>query len=352
MAFNRPTLSELKDRIRADVDNRLLGAHARLRHTVLGKLAEAIAGAVYLIHGHLVWESKQIHPDTADGEHLDRHGDLRDISRKAATKSNGNIIITGTNGTDIPAGTEVQRADGVAFITDALATIAAGTATVAVTAVVAGVNGVTLAGVTVTLSSPLAGINSNATVDAGGLTGGADIESDDAYRIRVTERWRKPTQGGNKNDYITWAQDVAGVTRSWCYPLENGAGTVVVRFMMDDVYPSDGIPQPGDVTTVQAYLNSLRPATANVDVQAPIAKAIAMTIAITPDTAQIRADVEAEIKDLFRRRAEPGGTIYLSQINEAISIAQDEEDHTLTIPAADVTSLPSEIPVVGVITWA
>jgi len=351
MPFTRPTLAELKDRIQSDINTRMPGVESKLKGTVLNVLATVLAGAIHLMYGYQAWKAKQILPDTADEEWLLRHGNIRDIPRKAATKATGNVDFTGTNGTNIPVGTEVQRADGVAYTTDALVTIAAGVATAAVTAVLAGANGTTVAGVNVNLTSPIAGIDSLATVNASGLTGGTDIEALADYRERILERWRKPTQGGNKNDYIAWAKEVAGVTRAWSYPLENGDGTVVVRFMMDDTY-GDGIPQAGDVTTVQNYIDNVRPATADANVQAPVPKAIDITLSITPDTPAIRLEVEAEIKDLFVRRAEPGGGIYLSQINEAISIAEDEEDHTLTAPAADVTTLPSQIAVVGTITWA
>ena len=350
MAFNRPTLTDLITRLRSHLNSRLTGVDSRLPYTVLNVFAIVIAGAFHLVYGYLDWAVKQLFPETADEFYLLLHGQRRGITRNAATQAQGNVIFTGTDAVDIPAGTEVQRADGVAFTTDALATIAGGTATVAVTAVVAAAAGNTLTGVTVTLTSPIAGINSNATVDAGGLTGGTDLEDIEAYRVRVTERWKKPTQGGNKDDYIAWAKETSGVTRAWSYPLENGDGTVVVRFMMDDAY-ADGIPLAGDVTTVQDDIDTKRPATADVTAAAPVAKAIAITLSITPDTEQIRLDVEAEIKDLFRRRAVPGGSILLSQINEAISIAEDEEDHTLTAPVANPTSLPSEILVVGVITW-
>ena len=350
MAFNRPTLKELVERMRSHINSRLAGVDSRLPYTVLNVFAIVIAGAFHLVYGYLDWAVKQLFPETADEIFLLLHGRRRGITRNAATKATGNVIFTGTDAVDIPAGTEVQRADGITFITDALATIAAGTATVAVTAVEASAAGTTLNGVSVTLTSPIAGIDSIAAVDASGLTGGTDIEDIEDYRVRVIARWKKPTQGGNKDDYITWSKEVAGVTRAWSYPLENGDGTVVGRFMMDDAY-ADGIPQAGDVATVQDYIDTKRPATANVTVAAPVAKAIDHTLSVTPDTPQIRLDIEAEIKDLYRRRAEPGGGIYLIQINEAISIAEDEEDHNLTAPAADPTALPSEILVPGAFTW-
>jgi len=350
MAFTRPSLEELKTRMRSSINTRMPGAESRLRLSVLGVIADVVAGAVHLLYGFLQWISLQILPDTADDEWLLRHGDVRDIARNAATTAQGDVVFTGTDGIDIPAGTKMQRADGVEFLTDALVTVVSGSATVSVTALDAGAAGVTLPGVAMTLVQPIAGVNSSTIVDVAGLTGGADIEAIDDYRVRVLARWQQPTQGGSESDYVSWALGMAGITRAWSYPLEDGDGTVVVRFMMDDTY-GDGIPLLGDVATLQTLLDSKRPATAAVTAAAPTTKPIDMTIAITPDTAQIRADAEAEINDLFRRRAVPGGGVYLSQINEAISIVDGEEDHTITGLVTDVTSLPSEIAVVGFITW-
>jgi len=350
MAFNRPTKKELVEQLKGYFNSRLDGVEARLPFTVVNIVAIGVAGAFHHLYGYVDWAVKQLFPETADRFFLLLHGLRRGITLKVATQSTGSVVFTGVDTTNIPAGTEVQRADGVAFTTDALVTIAAGTATAAVTAVLADANSNTVAGVKVTLTSPIPDITSEATIDTGGTTGGTDEEDIEDYRARVSERWKKPTQGGNKDDYIGWAKEVAGVTRSWSYPLENGDGTIVVRFMMDDTY-GDGIPLAGDVTAVQTYLDNLRPATADVDAQAPVAKVINFTLTVTPDTADNRTAVEDEIKDLFRRRAEPGGTILLTQINEAISIAEGEEDHTLTSPAADVTSLTTEIPVVGAFTW-
>ena len=70
----------------------------------------------------------------------------------------------------------------------------------------------------------------------------------------------------------------------------------------------------------------------------------------------MRAVVEAELEDLLTREGEVddgsgSGTILLSHIREAISVATGETDHTLTAPAADVTFSLGEIAVMGTVTW-
>ena len=66
----------------------------------------------------------------------------------------------------------------------------------------------------------------------------------------------------------------------------------------------------------------------------------------------VKAAVEAELTDLLRREAEPSGTILLSHIREAVSIAAGETNYTMTAPAADVTHTTAQMATMGTITWA
>ena len=59
----------------------------------------------------------------------------------------------------------------------------------------------------------------------------------------------------------------------------------------------------------------------------------------------------AELLDMLTRDAEPGGTIYLSVVNEAISIAQGEKTHILHAPTENITCIAGEIVTLGAITW-
>lgn len=350
MPFNRATLQQIESRVQSDIESRLPGTDPRLRNSVLSIIARAVAGAVHSVYGYLDWQARQLLPDTSDAEGLDRQASLWKILRKAAAAATGNITFTGTNGTVIPAGTQLQRADGALYTTNADATIAAGTATVAVTASTPGFAGNAIATSTLTLTTPISGVNSMATVATGGLAGGADIEADDALRARLLERIQAPPHGGTDFDYVSWAKEVAGVTRAWVSPLASGPSTVTVRFMTDDL-TANGIPDGAKVTEVQSYINARRPVTAAVAVAAPTPVVRNFTVHIVPDTSAVRAAVEAELRDMLRREAEPGGTILLSHIREAVSIAAGETDSTVSVPAADVTHTAGQIAVMGVITW-
>lgn len=351
MPFNRPTLQTLIDRAAADIETRLPGTDARARRSNLGVLARVHAGAMHALYGFLAWLAEQLMPDTAEAEYLDRWSSIWGVARIAAAQAIGNVTLTGTNGTLIPAGTELQRADGTLYTTNADATIAAGTATAAVTAAEGGVAGNAAQNTTLSFVTPISGADSNATVAVGGLTAGTDQETDEALRVRLLDRIQQPPQGGAANDYITWAKEVAGVTRAWCYPSELGPGTVSVRFVRDD--DASIIPDAGEVAAVQTYIDARRPVTADVTVVAPVAVVLNFTISsLNPSTQTVKDAIAAELADLLRREAEPGGTILLSHIREAISVAAGETNHVLTAPAADVTHTTGQIATMGVITWA
>lgn len=349
MAFNRPSLTELNERITNDIDSRAPGTEPRLRRSLFGILGRIVAGVIHGLYGYQEYKSKQYLPDTADEDHFPRHASIWKVPRKAAEFAIGNADVTGTNGSVIEAGSLWQRSDGVEYSVDEEVTLSGGTATLALTAVDAGANGNASAGVTLTAVETIPGVDGQATVDANGLTNGADIESLEAWRARVLTRIQRPPHGGAKQDYEAWALEVPGVTRAWVFPKELGDGTVTVRFVRDD--DASIIPDAAEIQAVQDYIDTVRPVTADLTVVAPTPVELDLTIELTPNTTTVQAAVEAEIEDLLRREAEPGGTILISHIREAISIAAGETDHALVSPVADITHNTGEMAVMGTITW-
>lgn len=348
MPFSRPTFNELVDRIQNDFMSRLTLQTPILRRSMVWVFARVYAAAVHMLYAALQFLADQIFPDVSESDYLERQAALYGISRVAATFAAGVVDVTGTNGVIIPEGTILQRADGTQYTVDADGTIAGGTVALDVTCSTAGEIGNTDAAVLFTFESPIAGASATGAVDTG-IIGGLDTETDESLRTRLLERLQEPPMGGADSDYVQWALGVAGVTRVWVYPLELGPGTVTVRFVRDDDVSM--IPDAGEVAAVQAYIDDRRPVTAAVTVVAPVAAPIAFTIDLTPDTAATRAAVTAELEDLITRDGEPGGTILLSRIREAVSIAAGESDNIVTVPAANVTNTTGNIPTMGVITW-
>lgn len=348
MPFNRPTLSDLIARNRGDIETRLPGADSGLRHSVLDVLARMHGGAVSGIYGYLDYLARQIFPDTADGEFLARHAATWGIRRKAAVAATATATATGVNGTAIAGGIEALRIDGQAYRVTASATIAAGTAALALEAVDAGPGADLTVGTVLTLSSAVLGVNAAITVTAAG-TRGALEEDDASLLVRLLDRIRTPPKGGSSNDYRAWALAQPGVTRAWVYPGWMGAGTVGVAFVMDQ--REDIIPLSADIAAVQAALDVLRPVTAEVVVFAPTPEPIDVVVRVAPNTSAVRDAVTAELADFLARDAQPGGTIYRSRLSETISLASGEFSHALELPDADFTPPPGHIAALGTVTF-
>lgn len=351
MAFQRPTLDELINRTKSDMESRLTGGGALLRRAVARVLARVHAGAMHLLYGYAFYISKQLMPDTAESAYLDRWAKIWGVFRKNATYASFNVTFTGTDGSAVPIGTELTRADGVIYTTQALATIASGSALVAVQAKDSGTNPNVEGGELFSLSSPIAGVSSSVTVQSSGIVEGVDQEQDSDLLARLLDRIQNPPHGGAKNDYIQWALEVPGVTRAWVYPLWLGAGTVGLTFVRDNDSGSI-IPDSSAVSQVQSYIDdsSRRPVTASVTVFAPISVPLNFSISGVSDPT-VKTAIQAELQDLILREAVPGGTLLLSHINEAISKAQGEVDHVLVAPSANVTTTSGRLTTMGSITW-
>ena len=359
MPFDRPSLSTIEADLQADIRGGLKGTNPQLRRSYLRAIARGVSGAVHELYGYLDWISRQRFTADANREELIAQAAEYGITPIAATRATGMLTVTGNNGTVVPAATVWRSTAQVEYRSTAEATIVAGTAAVSIEALLAGAAGNAATGQAMSLTSPIAGIVSAATSSTV-LGGGADVETIVSLRDRLNLRKQSPPRGGATGDYIAWATEAhQDVRREHVYERDRarGLGTVDVYFMTYGA-TANGVPDAATVTAVSNYINGgggfvrVAPVTADVDVIAPTAVDLDIEINnVAPDTQAIRDAIEAEIADLIQREAEPGGTILVSQIREAISTSQGETDHSLTTPVADVAVQDAEISVIGTVTF-
>lgn len=348
MSFDRPSLAVIVDRVRADIEASLPETTARVPYSIEEALAIAVAGAAHQLHGHVAFLARQILPTTATGRWLLDHAAMRGIYPTSAVRATGTVLATGVDTSTIPAGTEWQRADSVLYRSTAEATISGGEASISVEAVEPGAAGNAPEATRVSLLSPVAGVDADAFVEAPGLDSGADEESPEALRLRVIADWQKPPRAGGAGDYERWALEVSGVTRAWEYPAALGPGTVVVLFARDnDLSP---IPSESEVAEVQAYIDTVKPLTAEVVVSAPVEIPIDIEVHVTPYTDAVVAAVTAELTELFADRSAPGGRISLTHLGEAVSRAAGEKDHEIVAPAAAIEIPTDSLATIGTLT--
>ena len=337
MPWNTPTLRDVRSLVRDAVNASLPGADANVPNSVLRVLSDNQGALCHLTLQYIDWLSLQLLPDTAETEWLDRHGQIWLVNadgstgRKMATLASGQAQFQGlVDGTVIPAGTQLQSAVGlptdyaspnsvVTFETLEDITTSANALVIGnIRAVDAGSFGNLPDGTGLAMYPTIPGVSG--TAFALDLTGGTDTETDDELRARILQRIQNPPMGGDAADYVAWALAVPGVTRAWS-AVEQGIGTMTVRFMMDDLRAdNDGFPLPQDVQAVAAYIDKMRPATVkDCFVAAPIKQYLDLTIAaLNPDTDDCKAEIEVQLKDMLFKLAAPGQTIYSAWISAAI----------------------------------
>lgn len=352
MPYSRPTLAQIYARVKTDIGGALDSYAAFFRRSFERGAAGALAGISHQLHAHIAWVALQIDPRTADPDIFESaHASPRGITKRPAVAAQLTITSTGTSGTPVPAGTEYARADGELYTTDALATVSGGVVTMTVTASEAGADANCDDGEELTLSSPIAGLSTNALV-ASTVTDGSDVESDDELLARYLQRLRTPPRGGAPGDYVAWALEVPGVTRAWEYPRREGAGTVSIYVVNDALDPPTV--SAGIISDVETYLDSpgRQPVTVDAPVYTPTIYSLDMAINLAPNTTAMQEAVEASLANTLFIIGHPGGmTVLVSVLDESISITPGETDHLLVSPISDVVIPFGSLVRVGTITW-
>lgn len=346
MPYARPTLSELRLQTAADINAALPGVDALLPYSNLGILSDVLAALTHGHYGYLDWIALNQVPFTATGEFLEGWAGLKGITRKPAASAIGTATFTATTGTMIPAGTPLNRADGIGYFTSADAKSVAGVATVPVQALVGGVDGNANIGTTLTLATGISGVALSGAATSP-LAGGADVETDADLRSRMLAAYANPPQGGSITDYPSWALAVPGVTRCWVNPGAMGPGSLVLLFMMDDAQAANGgFPQgtngcstyetrdtaaTGDQLAVADAIFPKQSVTALVYAVAPTPNAIGLTIAgIASASSGTKSAIAAAVVSALLVDAVPGGTTNLSAIEAAIAAVDGAAGFVLT----------------------
>lgn len=220
-----------------------------------------------------------IFPEWSYGEFLDNHAAIRGMTRKAATAATGDVTVTGTAGTVIPAGTTFSTVSlneddpAISYSTSEAATIpTSGSVTVDVVCTEAGSEGNTMANTVIMLASSITGITGVTNPTA--MTGGTDEETDEALIARIEEYDKNQGDSyiGNVSDYYRWATSVNGVGNATIIPANNATGLVTIV-----ITDANGDPASEDLcTSVYDYIMSpddpmsrIAPINANLSVIAP-----------------------------------------------------------------------------------
>ncbi len=178
-----------------------------------------------------------VNEDAATGERLDRVGARYGVTRGKATGATGYVqVSTSSSGGTIQVGQELKnRATGLKYEAAEEKYVTNGQ-TIRVRGVDKGPNTDVDAGVVLQWTAPPGGIGTNATVveqtGGVGLSGGADVESDERYLLRIQDRRRNPSADGNDAriaEVVGQTPDVP-VEQVFTYPTPFGPGSHAFTF--------------------------------------------------------------------------------------------------------------------------
>lgn len=283
-----------------------------------------------------------------------------------SSKAQGYFTVYGTAGATLPAGATFRRLDGDEYTSDDDLTFGGtGYRVVTATASLNGTSGNAAPGTYAEVVSPPAGIDADAYVTTDGVSGGADAQSDTLFRTAILERIQQPPHGGAAADYIAWARETPGVRVSdvWVFGYPTTApGSVNVYFVVEDT-GAGVIPSAGQIRAVGDYIESVRPVTAAVTVDAPGVVTVDLEITLHVlsgyTASDVRAAIEAELSARFAEHnlSASASVVRNSDLHAAINRVDGIAWYTLDSVAGgfgtdDVPLDAYEMPVLGTVTWS
>ena len=233
-----------RDTIRAEILSQWAAEYAARGYTLLTSRssdAYLTAGAVAVelegLEAQAEQTTRDILPDQASEEALERHGYVFNVPRLNGERASLTVTVTSAIADTYPvaAGTQMVYSDGTLYNVTNTSVVTSGgspSGTINVTAVDAGADGTREVADTLTFVSAPAGLNSTGAV-ASVVTSGTDEEAAADWAQRIVDRLRDRPASGNRADWRSWVRDYTGtdIEDAYVYPLLSppksypGAGT-------------------------------------------------------------------------------------------------------------------------------
>jgi len=355
MASNRDSLQVLKERTVANYMSLFKPLDRTPRYNLVSVMANVDAGLTHLLQGDLVFLSKQLFPDTAEGEYLRAHWSSR-IPPLYAVAATGSVEVSGIAGRSVPAGVVFKSASGKRYFNEKSYNIFGnGKVIVNVKAENAGLDSNLEKGSPLSIVSAIpAGIDSTAIVGDEGILGGTDAESDEEYLVRVLVTLRNPNRYGQHGDFAAWALDATPeVTSAWEFRNFGVFGALLIQVINGN--QTSGVYQVKNLATVRDYISTVSPPVV-FDVRTPSLIPINLEIKLMPfEKTQKNIElVETRLKVYLQQIAKPGIRITSGMLKSAVIDGVTITDAEIKL-AGDIAGIISttilEYPVLGNIAW-
>lgn len=332
------------DQIQAEMLENIDDIYEKTKGYFLWDTLKGVAIAIKSLYSQLLVVFQKLDIENLAGSELDRFVSQRTgIERRTATYATGILTLIG-NGT-VEKGSFFETKGLVRF--EAVeTTVIEGEADIVVQAVNAGIIGNVPPQTVTQIPITITGINKCTNKEA--FTGGYREESDEELRIRYYEDLQQPIISGNKNHYIKWAKEVAGVGKAKCFSLAYGPNTVEVC-----VIGNDGLPaSPELIEDVQNYIDP--GITGKGEGEAPagayctVTTATEVKINITGDVKIIegynfdvvKSQIETNIKEFLKEKSFDVDYISYAQIANVIFNTPGIEDYSELQLNGSVSNIP------------
>jgi len=353
--FNRDSLQVLKERTAANYLSLFKPMDRTPRYNLVSVMANVDAGLSHLLQGDLVFLSKQLFPDTAEGEYLRSHWSMI-VPPLYAVAAIGNVEVNGIAGKPAPAGIVFKSASGKRYFTEKAYNISSnGKVIVNVKAENAGKDSNLETGSPLSIVSSIpAGIDSDAKVGDEGILGGVDAESDEEYLVRVLVTLRNPNRYGQYKDFEAWALDATPeVSAAWEFRNFGVFGALLIQVINGN--QMSGVHQVKNLAAVRNYISTVSPPVI-FDVRTPSLIPLNPEIKLMPfeNTQKNIELVETRLKAYLQQIAKPGIQITSGMLKTAVIDGVTITDAVIKLSGNIIGIISTtilEYPVLGTITW-
>ena len=314
----------------------------------------AVAAQIQALGVQAEWVLNQSFPQTAEGVCLDRHADMRGISRFAAAKAVGRIRFfvknAMTEAVTIAAGTVCMTADERRFQTLEAAVLQPGDlyAEAAAEAMEGGSGGNATAGAVCILTACPVSVTGCTNPEA--FSGGSDEESDEALRSRILESYRRLPNGANAAWYEATAMSHSGVVAAKAIGRARGIGTVDVCIASEA-----GIPTEEVLAEVKADLQARREIAVDVQVVVPAVQMVNVSVELAvrdgAEFAQVKSAAEQVVIGFFGGDL-LGRPVRLAELGHLLYSVEGVENYRILSPAEDVGGADTVLPMLGTLNIA
>lgn len=287
---------------------------------------------------------------TSWGEYLDKLADElgNGMKRRAATHAVVTLTLSGTAGTEVSSEALFATDGKINFTTTEVCTIGEdGSGTVKAEAQTAGVDGNVKAGTIVKIPVSIYGVSS--VTNKEDAYNGYDEETDEELRERLLFRLRRPITSGNANEYVDWAESVAGVGAAKCVPIWNGNGTVKVII----VDANNDRANEKLLNDVKTHIETVRPIGASVTVTTPEILSINVSATVTTSDADYMEKITTALNDYFRKEGFNSNYVSIAHIGKIMlesGAIDDYESLKINDGISNITVDDNHVPRLGTLT--